>query len=419
MINILKIEFKRMIKSKSNITIFSIAVVITILLAFYCAYGHTSETIISDGSYKIVTGLNAIKADTDRQSKIEGYVTQEKMLDALNKYKELNNKYEDDVPIDIKIKELDPYKELLNILPYSFSDRDERMNNKQSFELQYLSNEEAFKFYDQRSKNQRNEFEKIFELSKPAQKYVENMENKVEKPFYFSPFIGWDTVLEFLGIVIICIAFIGSILATPVFSSEYESGSDDIMRCTKYGRKHLAIAKLIVANLIVIFLYIICIIMFFSIVYIMLNPKGLNTSIQFLSPLSPVSLTFGKAIFIIMIIGLIAILSIVNFTLFLSTRSKSSIFIISMSTIMIVLPMLSRRIVDSNMLDTSNIIKFLIDILPSGGTRIYYELVNEFNLFYIGNWVIWSPYVIVTSSILTLICFFLLSIDSYSKHESI
>ncbi|MDK2587348.1 ABC transporter permease subunit [Romboutsia sedimentorum] len=419
MINIFKVEFKRMGKSKSNIIIFGISIMITIILAFFCIYSQVSETVLPDGSYKILKGLSAIKVDTGRQSKMQGDVTSEKLIEALSKYKELHNKYGDNVPSDIDIKEVGPYKEFLTkILPYSFSDLVNRVDNQEILDLQHLTSKEAGTFYEQRNKNQNDNFKKRLELSDSAQKYAENMDNKVKKPFYFSPFIGWDTALEFLGIIMVFVAFMGCILVTPVFSSEYESGADDIMRCTKYGRKHLAIAKLIVANLIVLFLYIICMSIFYGITYITLNTEGLNTSIQFIQAISPVALTFGKAIFIIMTIGLITVLSIVNFTLFLSTRSKSSIFISSISTIMIIFPMLTRFIIHNNYKNGSNIIKFLIAILPSGGIKIYDDLIREFNLFYIGDWVIWSPYVIVTSSILMLICFFLLSVYSYSKHES-
>ena len=37
------------------------------------------------------------------------------------------------------------------------------------------------------------------------------------------------------------------VIAAPVFSAGYQSGADDILRCTRYGRVNLGIAKLLAA----------------------------------------------------------------------------------------------------------------------------------------------------------------------------
>ena len=236
--------------------------------------------------------------------------------------------------------------------------------------------------------------------------YAKKMESQVKKPFYFSPFIGWDTALNSLRILIILLAIIGCIISTPIFSKEYTSGCDDIMRCTKYGRKHLVLAKLLASNILISILYLICIIIFLGIELTNLNIKGLNTSIQFIRTLSPV-------------IGLFSVLSIVNFTLFLSTKSKSLKFIFSASIILVFTPIIFDFIIGSKRTLLSNVFRFLSNLLPSSGLNIHNELVKNFNLYEVGNIVIWSPYIIIASSLFATLFLFIFSVHSYKKHESI
>lgn len=419
MINILKLELKRMLKNKNNILILSMGLVLTILLITYVILIQSTNIIDSTGSYKTISGLKAVKYDAEIQNKLEGEVTNEILLDTLNRYTILYSKYGENIPLDIYTEELGAYMEFINILPYSFSNFGNRMDNQETLTIDKLTEDEVSNYYTQLSKNQSYELINYYKLPEKAQNYAKNMDNKVKKPFYFSSFTGWDTVLEFSNILIICICILGCILIANVYSKEYKNGSDDIMRCTKYGKKHLAISKLISSNLLASLLYIICMTLFYGIAYALLNRNGLKTSIQFLSPLSPVPLTFEKCIFIIIIFGLITVLSMVNFTLFLSSKYENSTYIISLALIVLLAPIFIRTSIDANLNNASNIIKFLVNILPSSGTRIYYELINELNLFQIGSLTIWSPYIILATSVLILIFFSIFTVKSYINHEAI
>ena len=420
MFNILNLELKRVLKTKGNLIIFSLSIIATIFLSFFCINTQTTDIVLSDGTYKIINGREAIKLDLNRQSKIEGDITEDVLINALNKYKEFNSSSEKMETSSISNKELNTYKELfINILPYSFPKLLDMVENNKSTNLNNLTNEDVSNFYKNRSENQSDNFQYILKLSNTSQVYAKKMESQVKKPFYFSPFVGWDTALNSLRILIILLAIIGCIISTPIFSKEYTSGCDDIMRCTKYGRKHLVLAKLLASNILISILYLTCIIIFLGIELTNLNIKGLNTSIQFIRTLSPVSLTIGQAFIIEIIIGLFSVLSIVNFTLFLSTKSKSLKFIFSASIILVFTPIIFDFIIGSKRTLLSNVFRFLSNLLPSSGLNIHNELVKNFNLYEVGNIVIWSPYIIIASSLFATLFLFIFSVHSYKKHESI
>ena len=61
-----------------------------------------------------------------------------------------------------------------------------------------------------------------------------------------------QNIMGFL-VLLVCV-----VIVAPVFSADYQSGADDILRCTRYGRVTLAIAKLFAAFLISTAAFVIC-----------------------------------------------------------------------------------------------------------------------------------------------------------------
>lgn len=79
-----------------------------------------------------------------------------------------------------------------------------------------------------------------------AGQFVADKYANVEQPFYLYSGMSRDafdyTTLYILVLSIICIA-----IAAPIFVNEYQTGSDSILRCTKYGRMKLAVMRILVA----------------------------------------------------------------------------------------------------------------------------------------------------------------------------
>ena len=76
---------------------------------------------------------------------------------------------------------------------------------------------------------------------KALEKYSE-----LDTPFYLHSGISKDAFdyIEFyiLSLAILCVA-----IAVPTFAGEYQTGGDSILRTTEYGRKQLAITKILAA----------------------------------------------------------------------------------------------------------------------------------------------------------------------------
>ena len=71
-----------------------------------------------------------------------------------------------------------------------------------------------------------------------SKKYAE-----LEKPFQLYYGISRDA-FDYVELYIFILSILSIAIAAPVFAGEYQTGSDNILRCTKYGRAKLAITKI-------------------------------------------------------------------------------------------------------------------------------------------------------------------------------
>ena len=103
----------------------------------------------------------------------------------------------------------------------------------------------------------------------------------VEKPYVYYPGYSSDA-MEYVGFLAFLLILISIIIAAPVFSSDYQTGADDILRCTKHGRFRLGVVKAVSTFLITGVLFSVCMILHILISNAFFGWESLQTSIQML-----------------------------------------------------------------------------------------------------------------------------------------
>lgn len=208
-----------------------------------------------------------------------------------------------------------------------------------------------------------------------------------------------------------------TVIAAPISSAEYQSGSDDILRCTKHGRGRLAVVKLLSAILLNTGIFAICITVFILISYAAFGWDSLKTTLQMaLTAISFVPLTVGEASKLIVFAGLLTFLATVCFTLFLSTKFTNSITVLGLALGGCLLPTILLFAGSGSNIENWNRL-----CLPSGGIGLkncfFYELVDS-NFLSLGSMKIWTPYIIPVAAAIEIVLFFILAVRSYSRHEA-
>lgn len=129
----------------------------------------------------------------------------------------------------------------------------------------------------------------------------------VEKPYKFYPgykkdAMDYQVLLSFV-IMVLCV-----VISAPVFSSDYQTEADAILRCTKNGQWRLAMTKIISALLISGLVYTICIGLYIIISNSLFGWECIETSVQMIySVVSLVNMNLGELQIYVAVAGLIIV----------------------------------------------------------------------------------------------------------------
>lgn len=407
------LEVKRVLKSRRSIILLLIALVMSAIMAWLpVMYEDINQFDQNGNKVAELNGLDAITYKKSLRSANNGEVTPEKLKKALTIYQSAvqpygeESIYSGEFPTEIYIQKVFPVEFLLGKLPEAFSDP----KTGQGKSLMEISPEKLDGFYEQTVQH----LEDIMQMEQKGhlaaqeqslQKYTE-----VKTPFQFYPGYSRDA-FDYIELFIFLLVILCTATVTPTFSNEYQTGSDSILRCTKYGRSRLAIVKLLAALTIFTVAFIICISLHLLISNLAFGTECMKTSMQMLfSVISLPAFNLGQLQIALAIGGLLSLLAMISFTLFLSAKFKDSISVILIAIVMCLLPIFTY----------SAGANWLTFILPSGGIGLQNSLLYQLTgvtYVHIGQASIWVPYVTVAAAIIEIPVFLFLAVRTYCKHE--
>ena len=406
--HLLFLEIKRILSSRSSQIAIGAALLFSILLAYVpitFVYYYNPE------AQKFVSGFQAIKDEQVLRSDIEGDITQEDIINAITKYQAVLSKY----GVDSRYKlpnegsyEIEDIKPLLHMIEEAYGSEDGLAAN-----ILDLSPNELPDFYEACISHLENNMI-LEQKDHPAvQAAAAASYSKVSTPFSYYYGIS-SSAIEYEGLLIALILFCCTIVCAPVFSTEYQTGSDNILRCTKYGRKELAITKVFSAIIISSAVFLISFIVWFGLAIAFWGTKGLHTSVQIL--FTVIGLIDGNAmhlIFLLAACSLIMLISSICLTLFISSKASGNMVSLAIALLISILPLMLTWFIPSNI---ACIVKALF---PTGGiglnNGLLYDLV-DFHFLNIGNIAIWTPYLIVGLALLEIPLWSYMTIRSHKKH---
>lgn len=160
--------------------------------------------------------------------------------------------------------------------------------------------------------------------------------SKVETPFEYDFYYGWSNTFNSYQMTVVTIIAV-CICLSSIFSGEYQSGADNIILTSKYGKSKAITAKIIASIIFATIVFIVYLIFSVGSVLLMFGTDGWNLPIQIMNILSVYPLTFLEAFLFNVGISYAILLGMVGLTLFLSSKLKGSIavFIIDIAIIMI------------------------------------------------------------------------------------
>lgn len=399
------LEIKKMIKNRLNIVLMITSITIIIIASFIFIRQEKIERFSDSGDIEILSGMDAINKNIKVKEKTPKEFSPEVIEEAILKYKDIVNKYEgnvENIPNNIYEEEITPISEILYMVRGIYDD-----GTDYNLHIEDIPIEIARNFYNVRNNIIEKSIINDYGRDSLAYKQVVYFNEIVDKPFIYE--YGFNSV-EFLPIIMLLLFIVNTVIIMPVFSSDYETGADDILRSTKNGRKKLVFSKIISSLIINIVLLIISMLIHIIIVNTAFGWHGMETSGQLVLGLkSFLPFNFKEILIISIVMGVLSTSAVTVLGLFISSKNRYTMTALLIGLILVVLPGILFQI-------PNQIIQWIKYLLPTNGSSFINELSVNYYL-QLGEVEIWTPFIIIAVAIVSIIVFPILTIHSYNNHE--
>jgi len=420
----LKVELKRILKTRSTWWLAAIAIVLCIIAAFSTVRQVVKFIDHGNEPTEIIKGVSVYEENKERYSSIRGEVPPELFAAAVTVHQELLAQYGNDynIPPDISNRVLGAYSPVYTWIFRVFSDEFGAALTSAD-----ISPERALNFYRERIKTLALTLNEKYEQTPSVLEYAMSQISTDGENFNYSYGIGATNTFDNLGLCAFLVTLICIIITAPIFSSDYASGADDILRCTKYGRRRFAVIKIGSALIISLSVFISCFGAFLFVVYSAFGFDDITSAELLRVEFNPQNLTAMGILGTIVLSSFLTFLAMSCFTLFLSSRRKSSLGVLALSMTVAIIPTVIRMFGSGGSFghgfaaSEGNLLNWIRVGLPSGGASIVGSMMDELTglrFLWIGNFVTWSPYVLLVAAAVQIPLWFGLAVRSYNKHEA-
>lgn len=400
------LEMKRLIRTKS-VWILMIAMVVLAAVMAYVPVTFIRAYKTDAGNVQAVTGVQAVKISKETRKDMEGEVTEEKIRQAIRvlneMYQEYGSSFMEEVPADVYAEKIYPIMPVLNVIEQVLAPDGKNLYNMEAFDVK---EEDAATIYEKYR-------EEIQGLSQNPElvKEMQKISGSVKTPFTYESGMTLETV-DYYTIYLFLVMFAFIVIASPVYAAEYQTGADDVIRCTKNGRVRIAVTKILVTFTLAVATFVASSLTFVAVLYILYGGSGFGTSIQMGYVFYLPALTIGSMLKLQIAGGVLFTLATVSFVLFLSSKCKNVQTALISAFEIAILPMIL------NMAGNNNVLNIMRCILPTGGFGLINGLQSELmarNFALVAGHYIWLPYILLVAAAVAVPVFVGLTIVSYCR----
>lgn len=400
------LEMKRLIRTKS-VWILMIAMVVLAAVMAYVPVAFIRDYKTDAGNVQAVTGVQAVKISKETRKDMEGEVTEEKIRQAIRvlneMYQEYGSSFMEEVPADVYAEKIYPIMPVLNVIEQVLAPDGKNLYNMEAFDVK---EEDAATIYEKYR-------EEIQGLSQNPElvKEMQKISGSVKTPFTYESGMTLETV-DYYTIYLFLVMFAFIVIASPVYAAEYQTGADDVIRCTKNGRVRIAVTKILVTFTLAVATFVASSLTFVAVLYILYGGSGFGTSIQMGYVFYLPALTIGSMLKLQIAGGVLFTLATVSFVLFLSSKCKNVQTALISAFGIAILPMIL------NMAGNNNVLNIMRCILPTGGFGLINGLQSELmarNFALVAGHYIWLPYILLVAAAVAVPVFVGLTIVSYCR----
>lgn len=408
---LLSLEIKRTLKSKITWVLLLCSFIFAVLMAYLPVTFEGAIIADPDGNEREISGLKAVQYFQE-MDELFGEVTTEKLRQTVERYQEVyevyDSQYGNEVPAAVFYAELAKYRPFIRGVKEVFANPETGI----AAGVRDLDIDRIEDYYEMLPKRLISIMDMEQKNYPSAKEAALGKFKRVNRPYRYYYGASGNS-MDYETLFIFLMTLLGVIITATVFSSDYQTKADDILRCTKHGRLRIAGIKVLAAFLITGSSYLICGIVWILVTNTLFGWEGTRTSMQLIfSVTSLVPFTIGQLQWVNLLGGFILFLATISFTLFLSARARDNVSALALGLTFALLPVIVYMSVPGALGD------WLSCILPSGGiglgNSILYSMY-DFIFLHIGRASFWNADVLLILGVIKIPVFAWGAISSYCR----
>lgn len=336
---LIKCEFLKILRKKSTLIVMVASLLVTAFL-----FGLPIIQFQTYNQSGVIKGFKGIAYEKEQYSTISVPLTNEYIAETIREVQELF-KNPDNVGYDGNEQflignaywsSIAPRERLLNMIASTYANPGESVGYNKLPDLD-ISN--STDFYQAR----KDKIETLLntpsrELSEEQKEYWQDMNTNLKKPFQYGYYEGWATIISSFELLIFPLLAICIVLA-PVFSGEYQAGTDAVILSAKYGKTKLPTAKIIAALLFGLLAFTLHIVVASGIPLAAFGMVGWNLPLQIAGTTVPYPFTFLQATLISLGVVYLILIAMIGLTLLLSAKMKSPYIVLTVLVPILFIPL--------------------------------------------------------------------------------
>ena len=229
-----------------------------------------------------------------------------------------------------------PREKLLNLIANTYSKPNEILGYNNFPDLDINGGASFYQTMERKIQNLLNNPSR--KLSNEQKEYWGSMAEKVDTPLQYGYYEGWEVIISSFELLMFALLAI-CIVVAPVFSGEYQEGTDAVILSAKYGKTKLTTAKIAASLLFGTAAFILHVVVACGLPLAAFGADGWNLPLQIANTTIPYPLTFLQAVLINIGIIYLVLLAMVGLTLLLSAQMKSPYLVLIILVPILFIPM--------------------------------------------------------------------------------
>lgn len=320
---LVKYEFLKILRKKSTLIVMAVSLLITAVL-----FGLPIMQFQIYNQDGVIKGIDGIAYEKEQYADISVPLTDEYITEIIREVQQLfenpqNIGYDGYEQFLIESAYWDgiaPRESLLNMIARNYANPNVSVGYNTLVDLDVSNGTDFYQARQEKIDKVLNDSSRG--LSEEQKAYWHNMNSKVDEPFQYGYYKGWETIISSFELLMFALLAVCIVIA-PVFSGEYQAGTDAVILAAKYGKTKLTTAKIVASFLFGFAAFTLHIIVAFGLPLAAFGVDGWNLPLQINGTTVPYPLTFLQGTFINLCVIYLILFAMISLTLLLSAKMRS------------------------------------------------------------------------------------------------